>query len=151
TATLQRPTLAQPPVGGRRAARRAVMRWAWRMFRREWRQQVLILVLIAVAVGATIVGSAVASDSPPPANAGFGTAHYAASLAGSDPRLSAEIADLRQRYGTLDVIENQALSVPGSVETYDVRAQDPHGAFGTPMLALVSGHYPVGSGEVALT
>jgi putative ABC transport system permease protein len=121
------------------------------MFRREWRQQLLILVLIAVAVGATIVGSAVASDSPPPANAGFGTAHFAASLAGSDPRLGAEIADLRQRYGTVDVIENQALSVPGSIETYEVRAQDPHGAFGTPMLALVSGRYPLGSGEVALT
>ena len=24
-------------------ARRAVLRWAWRMFRREWRQQILVL------------------------------------------------------------------------------------------------------------
>src|ERR1019366_10280748 len=33
-------------------ARRAVTRWAWRLLRREWRQQLLILGLIAVAVAA---------------------------------------------------------------------------------------------------
>ena len=27
-------------------ARRAVIRWAWRMFRREWRQQLLVLALM---------------------------------------------------------------------------------------------------------
>ncbi|HEY7174592.1 MAG TPA: FtsX-like permease family protein [Micromonosporaceae bacterium] len=151
TTTLDRPAAAQRPTGGGGTARRAVVRWAWRLFRREWRQQLLILVLIAVAVGATIVGSAVASDSPPPANAGFGTASYAATFAGADPHLAAEIATLRQKYGSIDVIENQTLAIPSSVDTYDVRAQDPRGAFGTPMLRLVSGRYPAGAAEVALT
>ena len=37
-------------------ARRAVARWAWRLFRREWRQQVLVLVLLTVAVAAAVFG-----------------------------------------------------------------------------------------------
>lgn len=151
TTTLSRPPVAQRPTGGAGTARRAVIRWAWRLFRREWRQQLLILVLINVAVGATIVGSAIASDSPPAPNAGYGTAGYAATLPGSDRHLNADIATLRQRWGTVDVIEDQTFSVPGSIDTYDVRAQDPHGAYGTPMLRLVSGRYPVGAGEVAMT
>ena len=51
-----------------------MIRWAWRMFRREWRQQLLVLALIVVALAATVVGAAVATDTPPPAGAGFGTA-----------------------------------------------------------------------------
>ena len=49
------------------------------------------------------------------------------------------------------MIENETFSVPGSVTTYSLRAQNPHGAFGQPMLSLVSGHYPSGTGQVALT
>jgi hypothetical protein len=30
-------------------ARRAVFRWGWRLFRREWRQQLLVLGLLTVA------------------------------------------------------------------------------------------------------
>ena len=52
-----------------------MIRWAWRLFRREWRQQLLILLLIVVAVAAVVVGAAVAVNTPPPANAGYGTAH----------------------------------------------------------------------------
>ena len=57
-----------PPTPGRESnggapARRAVVRWAWRLFRRVWRQQFLILALITVAVAATIVGSPVAMAS----------------------------------------------------------------------------------------
>ena len=35
-------------------ARRAVIRWGWRLFRREWRQQLLVLGLLTVAVAATM-------------------------------------------------------------------------------------------------
>ena len=119
------------------------------MFRREWRQQTLVLALIVVALAATVIGAAVATNTPPPAGAGFGTAQEMATLPGG-PHLAGQIAVLQQ-VGTVDVIENQAVAIPGSINTYDLRAQDPHGAFGQPMLSLVSGHYPAGPGQVALT
>jgi putative ABC transport system permease protein len=149
-ATRQRPQQAGTTNGGV-PAQRAVMRWAWRLFRREWRQQLLVLALIVVAVGATVVGAAVAVNTPPPANAGFGTAHDLATFPGSDPRLPEEIAAISARYGQTDVIENQTLAIPGSVESYDLRAQNPHGAFGQPMLSLLSGQYPAAPDQVALT
>src|SRR6202044_1928819 len=118
--------------------------------RREWRQQFLVLALITVAVGATVVGAAVATDTPPPAGAGFGTATDLATFGGG-PQLAGQIASLRQRFGRVDVIENQAMTIPGSVETFTLRAQDPHGPFGQSMLSLISGSYPAGPGQVALT
>jgi putative ABC transport system permease protein len=144
---------AAPARGGNGgvAARQAVMRWAWRMFRREWRQQLLVLSLIVVAVAATFIGAAVATNTPPPANAGFGTASDLASFQAPDSRLASQIAALRHRYGRVDVIEDQAVAIPGSIQGYDLRAQDPHGRFGQPLLSLVSGHYPVGPGQVAVT
>ena len=131
-------------------ARRAVIRWAWRMFRREWRQQLLVLALITVALAAVVVGAAVATDTPSPAGAGFGTAQDAASYPGG-PHLASQIAALQQRFGRVDVIENQVIAIPGSISTYDLRAQDPNGPFGQPMLSLVAGHYPTGPGQVAVT
>src|SRR4029077_20703959 len=65
--------------------------------------------------------------------------------------LAGQIGVLQQAVGRVDVIENQAVAIPGSISTYDLRAQDPHGAFGVSMLSLVSGHYPAGPGQVAVT
>jgi len=149
TALRERPASAGTSNGGV-PARRAVMRWSWRMFRREWRQQLLVLALIVVALAATVVGAAVATNTPPPAGAGFGTAQEMATLPGG-PHLAGQIAVLQQQVGPVDVIENQAIAIPGSISTYDLRAQDPHGAFGVSMLSLVSGHYPAGPGQVAVT
>ncbi|HEY6473734.1 MAG TPA: hypothetical protein VIY26_12650, partial [Acidimicrobiales bacterium] len=162
---LERPTTvsAPPPSSGGVAARRAMVRWAWRLFRREWRQQLLILLLIVVAVAAVVVGSAVAVNTPPPTNAGFGTAHDLATFeltpGGKSAALGtntlayadSQIARLQHQFGTTQVIENQNLTVPGSTQTYDLRSQDPHGPYGGPMLQLLSGHYPSGPNEIALT
>jgi putative ABC transport system permease protein len=149
TALHDRPVEAGTSHGGV-PARRAVIRWSWRMFRREWRQQTLVLALIVVALAATVVGAAVATNTPPPAGAGFGTAQDMATLPGG-PHLAGQIAVLQQQAGRVDVIENQAVAIPGSINTYDLRAQDPRGAFGQPMLSLVAGHYPAGPGQVAVT
>src|SRR6516165_8981529 len=94
----ERPARAGASNGGV-PARRAVIRWAWRLFRREWRQQLLVLALIVVAVAATFVGAAVATDTPPPAGAGFGTAKDVATFPGSDRHLAADIASLQQQFG----------------------------------------------------
>ncbi len=132
-------------------ARRAVVHFAWRLFRREWRQQLLILALIIVAVTATVVASAVSTDAPPPSNAGFGTASYMATVSGTDLHAGAQIAYVEHLFGRIDVIENQALRVPGSTSTYQLRAQNPSGSYGRPMLSLVSGHYPSEANQVAVT
>ena len=150
TALRERPAASGTGNGGL-PARRAVIRWAWRLFRREWRQQLLVLALIVVAVGATLLGAAVATDTPPPAHAGFGTAQDLATFQGSGPHLASQIAALQHRFGRADVIENQTIAIPGTINTYDLRAQNPRGPFGQPMLSLLSGHYPTGPGQVAVT
>jgi putative ABC transport system permease protein len=146
----ERPARPTASNGGLHA-RRAVVRWAWRLLRREWRQQLLILALITVAVAATFVGSAVATSTPPPPGAGFGTATDMATFPSLSPHVTAEIAALAHRFGRMEVIENESAPIPGSVLTYSLRAQDPRGPFGGPMLSLTSGHYPAGPGQVAMT
>jgi putative ABC transport system permease protein len=150
TALRERPAYAGKASGGV-AARRAVIRWAWRLFRREWRQQFLVLALITVAVAVTIVGSAVAINIPPSANSGFGTAEDMATFTGTSPHLAAQIASLEHRFGRVDVIENQTQRVPGSISTYQLRAQNPGGPYGGPMLSLISGRYPLAADEIAVT
>ncbi|HUD35953.1 MAG TPA: FtsX-like permease family protein [Streptosporangiaceae bacterium] len=149
-AVRERPARAPAPNGGG-PARRAVIRWAWRLLRREWRQQLLILALITVAVAATFVGSAVAVNTPTPAGAGFGTATDMATFSSLSPHVAAEIAALARRSGPIDVIENETFPEPGSIATYSLRAQNPSGPFGRPLLSLVSGHYPHGPDQVDLT
>ena len=148
------------PTSGGVPARRAMLRWSWRLFRREWRQQLLILLLIIVAVAAVVVGSAVAVNTPSAPNAGFGTAHELAtfnvtatpkSSANSQAHVAAQIAQIERAVGTVQVIANQNFTVPGSTQTYQLRSQDPHGPYGGPMLQLLSGHYPNGPNEIALT
>jgi putative ABC transport system permease protein len=132
-------------------ARRAVIRWGVRLFRREWRQQLLVFGLLTVAVAAMVLGIAVATAAPgQPGEATFGTATTMITLPGSDPGLGADIAAIRHRYGTVDVIDNENLST-GTTQDVQLRAEDPHAAFGSPMLALVSGRYPAAPGQVALT
>jgi putative ABC transport system permease protein len=138
------------PSEGGIPARRAVTRWAWRLFRREWRQQFLILALITVAVAATVLGSSVAVNNPPPKNAGFGTAHYSVSFASYGKKAQNFITKL-EHLGTEQIIENETYSIPGSIHTYQLRSQDPHGPFGGPMLSVVSGHFPSSAAEVAVT
>jgi putative ABC transport system permease protein len=151
TALRERPAPAGAAGNGGVPARRAVIRWAWRLLRREWRQQLLVLGLVTVAVAATIVGAAVATTTPPSANAGFGTAQDQANFQAPDPHLASQIAALQHRFGRVDVIENQTIAIPGSIDTFNLRAQNPHGPYGQPMLSLVSGHYPAGPGQVAVT
>src|ERR1700733_14910520 len=149
-AVRERPANPRASNGGV-PGRRAVIRWAVRLLRREWRQQLLILALITAAVAATVVGSAVATPTPSPATAAFGTAQDLATFAGPGSRVAAEIASISRRFGAVDVIENQTFFVPGSIQAYSLRAQNPHGPFGQPTLSLINGQFPVGANQVAVT
>ena len=153
TSILERPkiTIDLSPGGGGMAARRAVTRWAWRLFRREWRQQLLILSLIVVAVAALVLGASVSTNSPPPANAGFGTARFQADISGTPAHDLSRLSSLSGTVGALDIIENDATSIPGLPLTFDLRSQNPDGPYGKPMLQLLSGRYPTLPGQVAIT
>jgi putative ABC transport system permease protein len=132
-------------------ARRAVIRWGWRLFRREWRQQLLVLGLLTVAVAATIWGASVVTNSQiPPSYPTFGTGAAQVTLPGTDPRLAADIATIAARWGPADLIEKQNITT-GTGQSVQVRAESPHGHYNSPLLSLVSGTYPAGPGQVALT
>ena len=149
TAVTERPAHRMPNGGV--PARRAVVRWAIRLLRSEWRQQLLILALITVAVGATVVASTVATSTPAPVAGVLGTAQDAASFSGSPASVNAQIKNLENRWGRVDVIENQSAQIPGTLNTFELRAQDPHGPYGGPLLSLVSGAYPTTASQIAVT
>lgn len=151
-------TLAPPPAelvpaspAGRRTSNRAITRWAWRMLRREWRQQLLVLILLTVAVAATTVGLGLVVNVQSSNQGVLGTANTRIEVAEPGRQVGADIAAARRAFGTVEAIEHESVPVPGSITPVDLRAQDPHGHFGTPMLRLVSGRYPEGAGQVAVT
>jgi putative ABC transport system permease protein len=142
-------------AGSRRggvAARRAVIRWALRLFRREWRQQLLVLTLLTVAVTAAIGSITIAYNAVPADNSEFGSANQVISLNPSNPqKFQAALDSAKNVFGTFDVIGHRSESVPGSLETLDYRSQAPGGTYSGELLALRSGSYPVGPREVAVT
>ena len=129
-----------------------MFRWGWRLFRREWRQQLLVLGLLTVAVAATIWGTSVVTNWQlgNPDYATFGTAAALVTLPGTDPYLAADIAAIQGRWGPADLIENQDIAT-GTTQPVQLRAENPHGHYNSPLLSLVSGTYPAGPGQVALT
>jgi putative ABC transport system permease protein len=146
------PSALAGPNGGGFAARRAVIRWALRLFRREWRQQILVLALLTVAVAAAIGSITIVHNTAPAEDSRFGSANTLLKFDGADPRkLEAGLAAARRWFGTIDVVAHRSVAVPGSVESLDYRAQDPGGAYGGELLALRRGSYPTGPGQVAVT
>jgi putative ABC transport system permease protein len=148
--------LAHPsaPAGARSggvAANRAVIRWALRLFHREWRQQLLVMTLLAVAVAAAIASITVVYNTAPADNAQHGSASYILRFDGRNPNVEAELAAARNYFGTIELIRHRSVPIPGSVETLDFRAEDPHGVFGSGLLALRQGRYPNGPHEVSVT
>ena len=101
-AVLERPVAPTTGDGGA-PARRAMIRWAWRLFRREWRRQALVLALLVVAVAAMTVGLGVASNATnQKADPTFGTANTILNLPGTGAprvhfRLEPTRHDERQR------------------------------------------------------
>ena len=149
-------TLAEPPVkrapGGGLPARKAVIRWAVRMYRREWRRQLLTLILLTVAVAGSAFGVAATYSMASTSDATFGSAEHWMKFDGADPGLLARrITAARQWYGTIEEIGHRYAPVPGLFDPVDIRAQQPDGRYGAPMLALREGRYPHGAGEIALT
>ena len=122
------------------------------MFRREWRQQMLVIALLTVACAAAIASVTIAYNSGSADDAEFGSANYLLRFDGADPgKLEAGLAATRDRFGTIEVIGHRALRVPGSVDPVEFRSQDPHGPYGDARLALRRGRYPQGPGQVVVS
>ena len=132
-------------------ARRAAIRWGWRLFRREWRQQLLVLGLLTVAVAATIWGSSVVTNSQiPPSYPKFGTGAAQVTLRRQRSAAGRRHRRHRRPLGPADLIEKQNITT-GTRQSVQLRAESPHGHYNAPLLGLVSGTYPAGPGQVALT
>jgi len=139
-------------ASGGTAGRRVVTRWAGRLLRREWRQQILVLALLAVTVAAAAFGVAAAYNVASLPSPQFGSANYLLQFAGADQTtMTADITAAKKAFGTIEVIGRQFVPIPGSAQTAEYRALNPDGPYSGPMLALVRGHYPSGAGQVAVT
>jgi putative ABC transport system permease protein len=132
-------------------ARRAILRWGWRLFRREWRQQILVLTLLTVAVATATFSGAFAYTFPRTQDAIFGSATQRITFNATEPQASADVEAARRYFGTIDIIATRAASAPGSATRLELRAQDPHGPYSDPMLILRQGRYPSAADEVAVT
>jgi putative ABC transport system permease protein len=140
------------PASGGVPARRVIGRWARRLLRREWKQQILVLALLAVTVAAATFSVAAAYNVSSLPGPRFGSANHLLQFSGSNQQaLTADIAAARKAFGTIQVIGRQFVTVPGSTQTVEYRALSPDGPYSGPILALVQGHYPSGAGQVAVT
>ncbi|HEX6236885.1 MAG TPA: FtsX-like permease family protein [Acidimicrobiales bacterium] len=131
-----------------------MIRWALRMFRREWRQQVLVIALLTLTVAIAVSGVSAAYNMAPRREADFGTAEHRLvfDVSAADARtVDAYLAAAEDWFGTIDVIGQRRAAVPGSTETVELRAQDPDGPYGATMLRLRRGRYPARAGEVAVS
>src|SRR3954454_4264319 len=140
------------PRRSERAARRAVDRWSWRLFRREWRSQLLVLGLLTFAVAAGVFASTAAYNAPKPLSGRFGTASHRIGVSvANDQGIEPLAAEARHAFGAVDVIRSQVIQVPGSTSTIELRDQPVNGHFTGPMLQVTAGRAPRRPGEVALT
>ncbi len=144
----ERPQQLDAGGSGGVPARRAIFRWSWRLFRREWRQQGLILALMVFAVAATTVGVSLVYNAGLPLDPGMGAATASMTFTGS---AGADIAAARRAFGPVEEIDHQRLAIPGTRNTLDLRAEDPNGTYGHPTLRLVAGRFPTGAADIALT
>lgn len=133
-----------------RAGRWAIVRWAWRMFRRDWRQHALVLSLVTVAVAAALAGTAMVVGAAD-VDHGLGDANALVRIDAADPDADATVAALRDRFGAADVVRHELVTVPGFVQRLDLRSFPAEGTFTGPLLDLRDGRLPTADDEIALT
>ena len=133
---------------GRRHGRRFLLRWSFRLVRREWRQQLGLLALIVTAV-AVAVGSIVAAfNLAEPPGSRFGTGAVGATLAGDGDEAVDSLETQGHPYG---VIRSGTVRYEGSTDQVTVRGMDPSNVVTEPLVALVDGRWPTSPSEIAIT
>lgn len=143
---------ARSATGGGVPARRALVRWSWRLLRREWRSQMLVTLLLMVAVMAAVCGGTAVYNAPEITDPKLGSAGSMLTLDGKDPQaVAADLATIRDAAGTIEVIGHDDMRAPGSATPVEYRSQRLHGAFAGSLLAIHRGRYPSGTREAAVT
>jgi putative ABC transport system permease protein len=114
------------------------------LFRREWRQQLLVIALLttAVAVTAFALSTAINAVRPP-------TTTW--TLPGSDSNLDADVAAVQAAFGPATVYAHHGVRVPGSVSSIDVRAAEPESSAAGGHLSVLGGRVPAAANEAAVT
>ncbi|MGE0877439.1 MAG: FtsX-like permease family protein [Acidimicrobiia bacterium] len=140
------------PTRGGVPARRAILRWTWRLLRREWRQQALVVSLMAVSFAAAAYAAVAGYNLDEPQRAFFGDARHRISVSSDDvAAMTAAAGDLAARYSPSETIALGRLTVPGTARSIEVRMREPTARFSGPTVALRSGRLPVAATEVAMT
>lgn len=130
------------------SGRSFLFRWSVGLLRREWRQQLGVLSLITIAV-ALSTGAVVATfNLAEPPGFRYGTGRLGATITGDPAEAITALEDQGHRFG---MITSVSVRPTGSARPVPVRAQDPESPVTEPLLTLVSGRWPVGSGEIGVT
>jgi putative ABC transport system permease protein len=110
-----------------------------------------VLALLTVAMAGTVIGLGVVVNIQGNDQAILGRANSRIDISAPGSQVNNDIAAAQRKFGVVEAIAHENVPVPGSVTPVDLRAQDPHGVYGAPMLRLVSGAWPSGAGQVAVT
>ncbi|GAA3221340.1 FtsX-like permease family protein [Actinocorallia longicatena] len=133
-------------------ARRAVVRWSWRLLRRDWRSQILVTMLLTTAVTLAVCGGTALYNAPPPGSAHLGTAEHRVKFTVPDAATAtAAVTALHSGMKTADVIEQAFASAPGYATPIEYRAQNLRGFHTGPILSIHRGRAPSGPSEAAVT
>ncbi|HEX6658633.1 MAG TPA: FtsX-like permease family protein, partial [Ilumatobacter sp.] len=136
------------------AARRAVLRWAYRLARRDRRQYTVIVVLLTITVAAsTLLATAAYNIAPAAEDAEFGDAKQILYLDGDidASEISEWVAAGVVAFGNVQPVGHRTVAVPGSTSNLEYRAAALDGPYSAPMLTLRAGHAPTRAGEAAVT
>src|SRR4051794_18498727 len=124
-------------MSGGGPGRRAIVRWAVRLFRRDWRQQILVLVLMTIAIGSAIAMSTIAVNAASSSAGRFGSGGTLVHIDGADATAAqGALEAAKERFGVIDPVAHTTSAVPGSLQRVDVRDQNPTGPYSAPMLRL---------------
>ena len=130
-----------------------MIRWGIRLFRAEWREQLVVLGLLTTAVAAAVgIATAVHVVSPAAQDATFGAATHRYTLDNVDPAdIDATIVAARDWFADVQAIPRGEVRIDGRGDAIAARVQDPAAPLGAPMLALLEGRYPTEPGELAVS
>ena len=123
------------------------------MFRREWRQQILVVTLLTVAVAAAIGSITIVYNTGPADDSEFGSANQLLEvrrLRSAKARRPVSPSP-RSRSGRSTSSATARCPSPAASRRWTSGRRIRDGAYGGVLLALRSGSYPTGPGQVAVT